>query len=66
MPSKLYVLSTLNTLLMTVYHTNDNKNIFKLHFKNSVVQVLLQAAHKTYILGPFYEEADLPNNLHYF
>ena len=34
--------------------------------KNPVVQVLLQVAHKTYISGPFYEQANLPQNLHYF
>ena len=46
-------------LLTTVYHTNDRKHIFKLHFKNPVVQVLLQVAVELYISGPFYELANL-------
>ena len=39
---------------------------FQITFKKSVIQVLLQVAHKKYISGPFYEQANLPQNLHYF
>ena len=66
MPSKAYTLSSLKILLTTVYHTNDRKYIFKLHLKKSVGQVLLQVAPTTYISEPFYEQANLPQNLHYF
>ena len=64
MPSNPCTLSSLKTLLTTVYHTND-KCIFKLHFKKPVEQVLLQVANKTYISGPFYEQANLPQILYY-
>ena len=47
MPSNPYTLSSLKALLTTVYHTNENKYIFKLHLKKPVVEVLLQAAQKT-------------------
>ena len=60
MPLKPYTLSSLKTLLTTNNHTNDNRYIFKLHLKKPSVQVLLQVAHKTYISGPFYEQANLP------
>ena len=39
---------------------------FQITFKKPVAQVLLQVAHKIYISGPFYEQANLPQNLHYF
>ena len=40
---------------------------FQITFKKPVVQVLLQVAHKhTFQDQPFYEQANLPQNLHYF
>ena len=39
---------------------------FQITFKKSVLQILLQVAHKTYISGPFYEHANLPQNWRYF
>ena len=45
MPSKPYTLSSLKTLLSTVYHTNDNKYIFKIHLETCCTGTL-EVAHK--------------------
>ena len=39
---------------------------FQVTFKKICCTGLLQAAHKSFISGLFYEQANLPQNLHYF